>query len=332
MPDDLSALGTVLVTGGAGFIGSHLVDRLLAGGAKPIVLDDFSGGDLANLAEDVEFIQADVADPSIIERIAQIHPDAIIHAAAQVSVPRSMAEPQRDRAVNLAGTANVIEGARRSGDCRVVFLSTGGGIYGETVEPATEESLPRPKAFYSIHKYAAERYLELSGLPYAIARLANVYGPRQRTDLEGGVVAIFAEHLASGRPIAIYGSGEQRRDFVHAADVVSALVAMLQSGQSGMWNVGTGRATTINELLHEAERIFGPASEVTRLPTRAGDVFSSCLAVDKIARELAWHPAIFLGDGLRTLQAGLSSSIAASGEANADPHPNPLPSSRERVC
>ncbi len=174
MSDDQRKLGRVLVTGGAGFIGSHVVDRLAALGALPIVLDDFSGGEFANLPPGVPIVRVDIADPVSIERIAEAQPDAIIHGAAQVSVPRSMAEPARDRAINLLGTEHVIEGARRAGDRRVVFLSTGGGIYGETLEPATEESLPRPKAFYSVHKYAAERYLELSGLPYAIARLANV--------------------------------------------------------------------------------------------------------------------------------------------------------------
>jgi UDP-glucose 4-epimerase len=305
--------GPVLVTGGAGFIGSHVVDRLLAEGLQPIVLDDLSGGDPANVPDGVPIICVDVADPFTIDHIAEARPHAIVHAAAQVSVPRSMAEPARDRDVNLTGTEHVIEGARQAGGSRVVFLSTGGGIYGETLEPATEERLPRPKAFYSIHKYAAERYLELSGLPYAIARLANVYGPRQRSDLEGGVVAILAERLAAGSPITIYGTGEQRRDFVHVADVASAVMAMLQTPECGMWNVGTGRATTINELLAEAEQIYGPAAELIRMPERAGDVFSSCLAVDKIARELGWCPAMSLADGLRTLQPG----VAGAGTTSA---------------
>lgn len=302
MSENSAGLGTVLVTGGAGFIGSHTVDRLLGAGARPVVLDDLSGGDPGNVPSSVPIICLDVASPATIDQIADLRPDAIVHAAAQVSVPRSMAEPVRDREVNLIGTANVIEGARQAGNCRVVFLSTGGGIYGETVEPASEESLPGPKAYYSVHKYAAERYLELSGLPYAIARLANVYGPRQRTDLEGGVVAIIAERLATGKPITIYGSGEQRRDFVHVVDVADALIAMLRTPEQGMWNVGTGRATTINELLAEAERVYGPAVAVDREPSRAGDVFSSCLAIDKITRDLGWAPALTLNDGLRTLR------------------------------
>ena len=291
----------VLVTGGAGFIGSHVVDRLRGAGLTALVLDDFSGGERANLPPNVEVVDADIADPRCVDAIVELRPDAIVHAAAQVSVARSMADPDRDRAVNLIGTAHVIRAAQQAGRRRVVFLSTGGGIYGETIEPATETTLPRPKAFYSVHKYAAERYLELSGVPYAIARLANVYGPRQRSDLEGGVVAIFAERLAAGLPITIFGSGEQRRDFVHVHDVVAALMPMLTVPVDGVWNVGTGRATTVNELLTAAESVFGPATEVRRLPARAGDIFSSCLAITKVSGEFGWAPRVSLAAGLGTL-------------------------------
>lgn len=292
----------VIVTGGAGFIGSHIVDCLQAGGAEPIVLDDFSAGTWANVADGVEVIEADITRPDVGDLIAALKPDVIVHAAALVSVPRSMAEPELDRRINLIGAEQVIAGARRAGGCRVVYLSTGAGIYGEVVAPASEASLPRPKSFYSAHKYLAERYLEYSGLPYAIARLANVYGPRQRTDQEGGVVAIVIDRLQAREPVVIYGDGEQFRDFVHVADVVRAVEAMLLSDADGLWNVSTGRRTTINQLLVAAEEIYGPAVAVERLPTRVGDVFGSWLGNDLIARDLSWTPTIDLKQGLRSMK------------------------------
>jgi len=293
----------VLVTGGAGFIGSHIVDALRERGDEAVVLDNFASGVAENLAPGIETVRVDIAAPVTAEVIARAKPEAIIHAAAQASVPRSMADPARDRAINLLGTAHVIEGARLAGGCRVVFLSTGGGIYGETAVPATEESLPKPKSFYSLHKYAAETYLTLSGLPFAIARLANVYGPRQQSHLEGGVVAIFAERLASGASITIFGSGEQERDLVHVRDVSAAVLAMLDADTDGLWNVGTGTATTVNALLALMAGIIGPAGEVRREAARAGDVFRSCLSAEKIAAELGWRPGISLAEGIASLSA-----------------------------
>lgn len=294
----------VLVTGGAGFIGSHVVDALRARGDEPLVLDNFASGSRENLPVGFDVIVADISDPATTPILSGLKPDAIIHAAAQVSVPRSMTDPACDRAVNLIGMTHVIDGARQAGGCRVVFLSSGGAIYGETEEPATEASCPKPKSFYSIHKYAAEKYLEVSGLPYAIARLSNVYGPRQRSDLEGGVVAIFAEQLTNRLPITIYGSGQQNRDLVHVADVVSALMTMLEAGMDGMWNVGTGHTTTINQLLSLMEDMILPAAQIQRAPQRVGDVFSSCLSVEKVWRELGWSHRLSLPEGVMTLDRG----------------------------
>jgi UDP-glucose 4-epimerase len=287
----------VLVTGGGGFIGSHLVDALLARGDEPVVLDDWSGGSRDNLPPGVETLDMDVADPRTVSAIAALRPDGIIHGAAQVSVPRSMADPDRDRAVNVVGTAHVLAGAREAGSPRVVFLSTGGGIYGES-DGADEMTLPQPKSYYSAHKYLAERYLEYSGLPYAIARLANVYGPRQRSDLEGGVVAIFTERLSAGQPITIYGSGEQYRDFVYVADVVDAVLTMLDSSVDGMWNVATGEATTVNALLAALQERLGSASAIVHEQPRPGDVFASRLSIDRIKADLGWSPRYDLAAGL----------------------------------
>jgi UDP-glucose 4-epimerase len=273
------------------------VDALLAAGEEPVVLDDFSTGDRANLPRDVEVVEADIADPGVVARISTLNLRAVVHAAAQVSVAASMQDPALDLAVNVGGTANVLAGARAAGAERFVFLSSGGGIYGEA-DGADESALPRPKSYYGAHKYLAERYVELDGISYAIARLANVYGPRQRTDLEGGVVAIFAQRLREGLPVTINGTGEQSRDFVHVADVVDALLVMVNSRIEGTWNVGTGRAISILELLRALEAAIHPAVEVRHGQARHGDVSSSRLSIEGIQRDLGWLPGYDLAKGI----------------------------------
>ena len=290
----------ILVTGGAGFIGSHVVDALLATGEEPVVLDDLSTGDRVNLPREVEVVEADIADPGVVDRISALRPRAVVHAAAQVSVAASMEDSALDLAVNVGGTANVLAGARAAGAERFVFISSGGGIYGEA-DGADESTLPRPKSYYGAHKYLAERYVELDGISYAIARLANVYGPRQRTDLEGGVVAIFAERLRDGSPVRVNGTGEQSRDFVHVADVVDALLVMVDSRLDGTWNIGTGRAISVLELLRALEAAIGPAAEVHHGPARHGDVRSSRLSIEAIERDLGWRPRYDLAGGVASM-------------------------------
>lgn len=290
----------ILVTGGAGFIGSHVVDALLDAGEEVVVLDNFATGDRKHLNGEARTLDSDIADPTTVEAIAAMDIKAVIHAAAQVSVAASMLDPGLDLAVNVRGTSNVLAGAKAAGVERFVFLSTGGGVYGES-DGADEETLPRPASYYSAHKYLAERYVQFSGISYANARLANVYGPRQRKDLEGGVVAIFADCLRNEQPIHINGSGEQTRDFVHVADVVEALLLMTRGGRDGTWNIGTGRATSILQLLRALEQNIQPAVEVRAGPPRPGDVRHSSLSVDKIQRELGWRPSRILTDSVADL-------------------------------
>lgn len=287
----------ILVTGGAGFIGSHLVDALVDAGEEPVVLDNFASGDRENLRQDVRLIEADIADPNAVSLIADLRPEVIIHAAAQVSVAVSMQNPHLDLAVNVQGTANVLEAAKVAGTRRFVFISSGGGVYGES-DGADENTLPRPKSYYSAHKYVGECYVEFSGLSYANARLANVYGSRQRSDLEGGVVAIFTERLQKKQPILINGTGEQQRDLVYVADVVDSLIAMANSDRDGTWNVGTGRSTSILELLHALEDQIEPAVEVRHGPLRPGDVKNSRLEIRSIKDDLGWEPRYSLADGI----------------------------------
>jgi len=297
----------ILVTGGAGFIGGHLVDTLLAAGQEPVVLDNLASGDRENLPDGVELVEMDVADAGVVGVIAELKPEVVIHAAAQVSVEVSMQDPHLDLAANVEGTANVLEGAKAAGARRFVFVSSGGGVYGES-DGADEATLPCPKSYYSAHKYLAERYTELSGLSYANARLANVYGPRQRSGLEGGVVAIFTERLQRGQPILINGTGEQRRDLVYVADVVDSLLTMARSDRDGTWNVGTGISTSILELLHALEKEIEPATEIRHGPQRPGDVGNSRLAIGSIENDLGWRPKYNLASGIadmiRTADAG----------------------------
>jgi UDP-glucose 4-epimerase len=232
-----------------------------------------------------------------VDTIADLHPEVVIHAAAQVSVSASMQDPWLDLAVNVQGTANVLAGARAAGSSRFVFISSGGGIYGE-FNGADESTLPQPKSYYSAHKYLAERYVELSGLSYATARLANVYGTRQRSDLEGGVVAIFMERLRSKQPILINGTGEQRRDLVYVADVVDSILAMVDSYVDGVWNVGTGYSTSVLELLRTLEEQINPAVEVRHGPPRPGDVNNSRLSISSIEKDLGWRPKYDLAEGI----------------------------------
>jgi UDP-glucose 4-epimerase len=287
----------IVVTGGAGFVGSHLVDALADAGEDPVVLDNFASGDRENLREDVRLIEADIADPGVVNLISDLRPEVVVHAAAQVSVPVSMQDPHLDLTVNVQGTANVLEGAKGAGTRRFVFISSGGGVYGES-DGADENTLPRPKSYYSTHKYVGERYVELSGLSYANARLANVYGSRQRSDLEGGVVAIFTERLQNKQPILINGTGEQQRDLIYVADVVDSLLTMAKSDRDGTWNVGTGRSTSILELLRALEDQLEPAVEVRHGPPRPGDVKNSRLEIRSIRDDLGWEPRYGLAEGI----------------------------------
>ena len=290
----------VLVTGGAGFIGSTVVRQLVQRGAKVIVLDDLSSGSADSLPVGVDLLEHDISSLDTPSLVAAVRPTHVLHAAAQVSVDRSMADATRDRIVNLDGTRRVLEGARSAGAKRFVFVSSGGAVYGEAAG-ATESDVPSPRSFYGIHKLAAEGYVTIAGLSYAVARPSNVYGPGQRDDLEGGVVAIFARAVAGGGPVMIHGDGEQRRDFVHVDDVADALVQMLDSNRVGAWNVATGSPTSINQLLELMESAFGRTVQRRAVPPRRGDVRRSWLSVQAISDALGWEPHVSLADGIQAL-------------------------------
>ena len=285
-----------LVTGGAGFIGSHLVDALVARGDDVTVLDDLSTGQHAQVNHAAHFVEHDVRKPFDTEA------EVVFHLAAQADVGTSVERPAFDAAVNVVGTVNVLEAARAAG-AAFVFASTGGAIYGDVDGPAPEDAERRPVSPYGTAKLAGEAYVDawrrIHGLRAVSLRFANVYGPRQSSSLEGGVVAIFLERMALGEETVIFGDGEQTRDFVHVADVVRALVAARER-DGGVFNVGTGVETSINRLHELCRAAVGDGAAPRHDEARAGDARRSVLDVSRAERELGWRPEVGLEEGLRS--------------------------------
>jgi UDP-glucose 4-epimerase len=288
-----------LVTGGAGFIGSNLVDALLARGDDVTVLDDLSTGKRENVDAAARFVEGSILDGALEEAFGAAAPEVCFHLAAQADVPTSVARPAFDAEVNVVGTVRVLAAA---GDgATVVFTSTGGAIYGECERAAREDDPRLPLSPYGVAKLAGEEYLagwnRLNGTRHSAVRLANVYGPRQEAGLEGGVVAIFLNAMAAGEGTRIYGDGRQTRDFVHVDDVVRALMAA--AGTGGVFNVGSGEETSVLELHERCRAVAGGPREPEFAPAREGDLLRSSLDVSLAARELGWRPQVSLDDGLR---------------------------------
>lgn len=288
-----------VVTGGAGFIGSNLVDALLARGDEVVVVDDLSSGKRENVAAQARVVELDIRDPALGDVFADTRPEVCFHLAAQADVPTSVAKPDFDAEVNVVGTIRVLQAAGSSTD--VVFSSTGGAIYGECERPAREDDPRQPLSPYGVAKLAAEEYLaawnRLHGTRHGTLRFANVYGPRQETGLEGGVVAIFLDAMAAGAETTIFGDGSQTRDFVHVDDVVRAL--LLAPGRGGVANVGSGVETTVARLHELCRGVTGADRPPREAPAREGDVGRSVLDVSLAARELDWRPEVELDEGLR---------------------------------
>jgi UDP-glucose 4-epimerase len=281
-----------VVTGGAGFIGSNLVDALLARGDEVTVVDNFASGKRENLNAEARLLEHDIREPFSLAA------DVVFHLAAQADVQTSMKRPEYDAAVNVVGTVNVLQAAPGA---QVVFASSGGAGYGECPEPATEEGPFLPLSPYGIAKKCGEEYLagwnRIHGTAHVSLRFGNVFGERQDAGLEGGVVAIFLERMARDEETVIFGDGEQRRDFVYVGDVVDALLAAV--GRSGgPYNVGTGVATTINELHAACRRVAGTDEEPRHEAARLGDVITSVLDPSRAGRELGWRARVSLDDGL----------------------------------
>jgi UDP-glucose 4-epimerase len=293
---------SAIVTGGAGFIGSHVVDALLAEGYAVTVIDDLSAGDPERVADAAELRQLDIVDmPALSAAVNEIKPRAIFHLAAQASVVASVENPGRDCEVNVRGTLNVVEAARACG-ASVVFTSTGGALYGDAApRPTREDQIPAPLSPYGASKWAAEAYVKTwslsSGIPHAACRLGNVYGPRQSPHGEAGVVAIFSHHLHTDRAPTLYGHGAPTRDYVYVSDVVGGLLAA--SGRSGTYNIATQVETDVAGIWSGLCRAAGKQIEPELADLRPGEIEHSCLDISLAERELGWRPEVQIEEGLR---------------------------------
>jgi UDP-glucose 4-epimerase len=313
----------VLVTGGAGFIGSHVAEGYLARGHDVTVLDNLSTGRRQNVPSNARFVQEDVRSPAARRLLAGGGFDVLNHQAAQMDVRVSVRDPGFDAEVNLIGLLNLLEGAREGGVTRVVFASSGGVVYGESDRLPHPETAPKlPVSPYGVSKLASEFYLAQYALLYGIGvrsmRYANVYGPRQNPHGEAGVVAIFGTRLRQGRPLTIYGDGGQTRDYVYVGDVARANMlateapARVPAGIDDLaFNVGTGRETSVNDLARTLMASAGVTVPIERAPARAGELQRSAVAADKAARELGWRPEVTLEEGLRRTFEWLGSAEAA---------------------
>ncbi len=301
-----------LVTGGAGFIGSTLVDRLLAEGHAVDVVDDLSSGSLGNLSEaranrdhELKVHQIDIRDPAVEELISRRRPEVVFHLAAQADVRVSVARPVFDAEVNIVGSLNVLEGARLGGARKVVFASSGGTIYGEPAPadlPVRESHPQQPLSPYGVAKRVVTDYLhvyrELHALEFTSLAMANIYGPRQDPHGEAGVVAIFAALLLDEAPCTIFGDGNQTRDFVYVDDAVDAFVRAADRGSGLLCNIGTGVETSVNTLHATMAAAAGSTVPVTHAPARAGELARSALDPSRAGMHLGWEPWTDLADGV----------------------------------
>jgi UDP-glucose 4-epimerase len=313
--------GSAIVTGGAGFIGSHVVDALLSQGRTVTVIDDLSAGDRRRVDGAASLRVLDIVDADALRAVVdEVQPEAIYHLAAQASVVASVNDPQRDCQVNVAGTLNVVDAAGRCG-ASVVFTSTGGALYGDQAPMPTPETwIPAPLSPYGASKWAAEAYVRTwslsSGIPHAVCRLGNVYGPRQSPHGEAGVVAIFAEHIRAGRAPKLYGHGSPTRDYIYVGDVVSALLAA--TGRSGTYNIATGIETDVlgvwNGLCAVAEA-SPDAQALPPIPTpelaelRPGELQHSRLDPSLAEHELGWRAKVSIPDGFKLTYDALASEL-----------------------
>lgn len=294
----------ILLTGGAGFIGSNLADAFIAKNHEVLVLDDLSTGRRANVPARATLVEGDIRDPATRSVVEQFKPDVLCHHAAQIDVRKSVADPSSDADVNIVGSVRLLEACRAAGTRRVLFASTGGAIYGEQdVHPATESHPARPVSPYGVAKLSVEHYLHYyvveHGFRATCLRYANVYGPRQNAHGEAGVIAIFVDKFLAGGVPTIHGKGEQTRDFVFVGDVVRANLAALEHDLTGAYNVGTGVETSVNVLCESIRAAVGTSLAPVHGPGKPGEQRRSSLDATALTRATGWKPATALADGIQ---------------------------------
>jgi len=307
-------MAKILVTGGAGFIGSHVVDLFLAKGYDVVVLDDLSTGRLSNLNPRAKFYQIDIRSPNVRDVFAAEKPDCISHHAAQIDVRRSVAQPLFDADVNILGSINLIECAKDFEVKHFVYISSGGAAYGEPERlPCDEEHPVNPICQYGASKHTVEHYLYMYhvnyGLNYTVLRYPNVFGARQKAHGEAGVVAIFTGKMLAGEPVIVNGDGEQTRDFVYVGDCAYAnYLALTVEHQSGIYNLGWGRPTSINEIFFALAKATGYSNPIQHGPAKMGETRHIYLDAKKAAKDLGWTLTVTLGEGLEKTMSYLRDS------------------------
>ena len=301
----------LLVTGGCGFIGSHVVDAFLAQGYEVVVVDNLATGSLENLNPKAKFYEVDIRSPELMDIFEAERPDFVDHHAAQMDVRLSVKKPCYDADVNIVGTLNLLECAVRFDVKKFIFISSGGAVYGEPEYLPCDEAHPiKPLCPYGASKYAVEHYLYLYkenyGLDYTIFRYANVYGPRQDPHGEAGVVAIFVNQMLQGDQVTINGSGEQVRDFVYVEDCVAANLLATENGSGQIYNLAAGVGTSVNEIFEALAEITDYERDPYHGPAKLGETFRIYLTAEKARQALGWAPTVALNEGLRRTVAYFS--------------------------
>ena len=294
----------ILITGGAGFIGSHLADKLIEKKHKVIIIDDLSCGKIKNINKSAKFYKINILSPKLASIFKKYNPEIVFHHAAQKNVRTSIDNPAKDAKINILGGLYLLECCKNYKIKKFIFASTGGAIYGESsVLPTPETKIPNPDSPYGISKLSFERYLrvfyKIHNIKYTALRYSNVYGPRQDPKGEAGVIAIFINNLLKNKKCTIFGNGKQTRDYIFVHDIVRANILAMQSNKIGEFNIGTGKQVSVNNLFAQCAKLIGSNIQANHGPVVFGEVQKSCLNIKKAKQELKWQPKIILNQGLQ---------------------------------